>query len=536
MKKYLIYCILPITLCILLFGCKEDLLVPENIHDSVKAPAITSFTPETGEPGTLIYLKGNNLSSVQYALIGTDTTEIVYRYTNTDIVLRTTGNEATGKITLVNPQGTCESANAFTVIDILPTVASIVPTPIKWMAYDEYTINGTNLNGVYEVSFRWQSAGLPSKAVKEKLVDITDKNNEKIVFTIPYFTATGNVELVLKYKQAGQPLEINGTSSPLVVDNPVINPVVDEFASQVFPGTTLTLSGEYLDRVDNITFMGEDMVITSQKSNEIKIQIPEIPDGTEYLEGEMVMYHNGTQSTILKEVLTVSMGTVYNYVYHPSITLSVRCDENLTDGAESVPYSNPNNFFNVTTGEIYSACDYASIKEKIDIFFSISSGNIQLNNPNNSDQQFKNFKCNKVGLPVEKGVKTTKFYILKDTIPAESELKQKLLNKETLSEITLAMLDTALGFSALCLVPSSSSPRWRENEDVPAHNVPANWKVGDILVFRNTENDKYPAKVGFIEIVAVDYGGKNASGVIPSMYTSTVTINVWCQKKVEASE
>ncbi|GHV35186.1 hypothetical protein FACS1894180_0390 [Bacteroidia bacterium] len=516
----IIFCTLHFALCTIFLTSCEKTLIPGNIHDSVAEPTISSFEPTTGEPGTVITIKGTNLSTVNQALIGEQATQILYRYSNEEIVLKTTGNEATGKIKLVNHKGVAESPSDFTVIDIIPTVTSIAPNPTEWLAYTEHTINGSNLNGVFEAK------------IGDYKVNITDKNTDKLVFNIPYFEATEALDLKLYYKQAGVTLFIVAAAG-IPVNNPVIEPVINDFPAQAFPETQLVLTGEYLDRITEVIYLDEDLTITSQKPTELKVLLPAIPTGQEYLEGSLEIVHNGGIHTEITSNFVISTGTVLNFVYHPNITLSVRSYES------ALGYANYNNFFNCTTGEIYSACDYASIKDNIDLFFSISGGNIQLNNPASSDQQLKNFKCEGIGnLPTERGVNATRYYILKDTSAAESALKTKILAGE-LEEIKTTMLDTLLGFSASCLQPNSSNPRWRDFDASTESNA-TYWSVGDVLVFRHFDNAPSGTggdggKIGFMQIVDVYLSGTVAGTSPPenSIYRSTVTINVWCQKQPE---
>jgi hypothetical protein len=499
---------------LVLASCNEELFVPDNIHNSVLAPSITSFEPLSGEPGTQIAIKGDNLSSVQYALIGGDTTQIMYRYTNNDIVLKTTGNERSGKIMLVNPKGSCESEQAFTVIDITPSVSNIDPVPTVWTAYDEYQINGSNLNGVYDITIG---------SVKMLLLD---KNNERIVFKIPYFEASEPLDLLLFYKKNGAVMNVIAASG-LPVNNPVIEPVITtEIPDQVFPETQLVLQGSYLDRITAVKFEDSTVKIISQQSDELKIMVPSIPAEVESVEGMLSIVHNGGIETVIDSTFVIATGTVYNYVYWSDITLAVRCYES------SLQYENNNNFFNCATGQIYSACDYESIKNNIDFFFSVSGGNIQINNPSSSTSQIKNFKCEETGaLPAEAGVNTTRYYILKDDKPAEYELKQKVLANE-LEYIKLSMFDTTLGISATASEPASNNPRWRDFPGI-ADNT-SYWRVGDVMVFRTTNDGIYPGRIGFMQIVDVYLSGETAdTNPETSMYKSTVTINVWYQKKLE---
>ncbi|MDR1974952.1 MAG: IPT/TIG domain-containing protein [Bacteroidales bacterium] len=497
-----------------LASCNEELFVPKNIHDSVLAPSITSFEPSSGEPGTQITIKGDNLSSVQYALIGGDTTQILYRYTNNDIVLKTAGNESSGKITLINPRGSCQSEDEFTVIDIKPSVYSIDPVPTAWTAYTEYQVNGSNLNGVYEIT------------IGDVKMQLSDKNNERLVFKIPYFESSETLSLLLFYKENGATVTIVATDR-LPVDNPVIEPVITtQIPEQVFPETQLILQGEYLDRITAVRFDSSEVRIISQEPTELRIMVPAIPAEVSMVEGMLSIVHNGGLETIIDSTFVIATGTVYNYVSWFGITMGVRCYES------ALSYENNNNFFNCATGQIFSACDYASIKNDIDFFFSISGGNIQLNNPSSSSSQIKNFKCNGTGaLPAEAGVNTTMYYILKDDKPAEYELKQKILANQ-LDYIKLSMLDTSLGISASATNPSSNNPRWRDFPGI-ADNT-SYWRVGDVLVFRTTNDGVYPGRLGFMQIVDVYLSGTTAdNNTETSIYRSTVTINIWYQKKLE---
>ncbi|MDR2511898.1 MAG: IPT/TIG domain-containing protein [Bacteroidales bacterium] len=505
-----------LILCSLLLTTScEKTFIPKNIHDSVAEPTISSFEPITGEPGTVITVKGTNLSTVNQALIGEQATQILYRYSNEEIVLKTTGNEASGKIKLVNHKGVAESSSDFTVLDIIPTVTNITPNPTEWVAYAEHTINGSNLNGVFEAK------------IGDYKVNITDKNAEKLVFNIPYFEATEALDLQLYYKQAGVTISIIAATG-IPVNNPVIEPVINEFPTQAFPETQLILNGEYLDRITEVIYLDEDLTITSQKPTELKVLLPAIPTGQEYLEGALEIVHNGGIHTEIASNFVISTGTVLNFVAFKNITLAVNSPASDAD---------MNNFFNASTGEIYTPCDYDNIKDYIDFFFSATSSGVQINNPMHSDGQLKNFRCNGVANSIPSGTrgqKCTRFYLLKDNNPVEAELKHRIkTNEPELTEITIAMIDTALGFAAEAMNPAGNTPRWKQHQVATE-----NWDAGDVLVFRSypTEiattydntNKGEPGKLGFIEIVNVQ---ANPSTLQDN--NAKITINVWYQKQVE---
>ena len=109
---------------------------------TVAAPTITSFTPDSGSPGTSVTIAGANFDPVAAKFNG-----VVASLTSasaTSLTATVPGGATTGPITVTTRGGTATSASNFTVISQPPTISSFTPTAGRLGTF--VTITGTNFD------------------------------------------------------------------------------------------------------------------------------------------------------------------------------------------------------------------------------------------------------------------------------------------------------------------------------------------------------------------------------------------------------
>ncbi len=119
------------------------------------APQISSFTPTSGSPGTVVTISGANFASVSAVHVGGATAS--YTVKSPTSILATAPSSATsGAITVATPGGTATSAGNFTVIPLPPRISSFTPT--HGSAGVTVTISGTHLSDAASVAFNGVAA------------------------------------------------------------------------------------------------------------------------------------------------------------------------------------------------------------------------------------------------------------------------------------------------------------------------------------------------------------------------------------------
>ena len=139
---------------------------------TVPVPTITSFTPTSGTPGTVVTITGTNFSSTpaSNAVKFSGVAASVASATSTQLVVTVTEGSTTGPICVTVSYGTaaCSSSN-FTVL--VPTITSFTPTsgPVGTVV----TITGTNFSTTPandSVFFHGAYAAVVSSATSTQLV------------------------------------------------------------------------------------------------------------------------------------------------------------------------------------------------------------------------------------------------------------------------------------------------------------------------------------------------------------------------------
>jgi hypothetical protein len=535
--KYILIAATILTIGLIANSCKEDLFLPDDIRNSIGAPIITHFEPDSGRIGTEIVVTGDNLSSVLTeggVTIGGRPTEVLYRYSNSSIVLQLVGTEVSGPIQITNNKGSFTTTENFKVIDVIPDIESIRNSGgnlTELVDSQRIEIRGQFLNAVRRVTF----------GEHEIIGRMIDRNDTVLIIEIPYLE-DDEATINLEYRAEGQWQVFKTISYPVnyVMKEPVItNTIPDE----TNPGGVITLQGQYMDRISKVKLVGStenpipdsNWVIFSQTRTTLRVLVPKYEAGLTV--GDLTIIHNKERTEkVVKSSLKIVNEDVLNYKMFRNVTMALN---------RMPEQENFNNFFDLDAGELFTPCDWQAvdISEVTTFFFSHSASTVQLNNPASSVAQFQNFRCEGVQvLQGMRGGKATRYRTLRpDVNVREAELTRMVLDQE-IDDINLKMLD---GWSGTISDLTSNNPRWTGSTNTALES--SNWSIGSVIVFREYTGwagdgaGGVGGRFGFIHIVNVD-PGPNFDPSNPAAQTeadrrqSLVTINVYFQKVKEESK
>ncbi len=149
-----------------------------SITASATAPVITSFSPASGQPGTIVTITGVNLNSTSSIRFNGTLAPLLTINSPTSITVTVPAGATTGLITLVTPVGTAASATAF-VVPSAPTISGLNPT--SGVVGTSVTVTGTDFTGITSLTLNGVS------------VPFVFVNNTTVTFVVPAGGTTGAV-------------------------------------------------------------------------------------------------------------------------------------------------------------------------------------------------------------------------------------------------------------------------------------------------------------------------------------------------------
>ncbi len=159
------------------------------------APAITSFSPTTGTPGTVVTINGSNFTGTTRVTFNGAFAVVFTVVSATQITATVPTGATTGLITVTTPNGIAVSTTNFTVQT--PTITSF--TPPSGAAGTVVTINGSFFSGVTQVAFN----GTPA-------VTFTIVSAFKITATVPVGATSGLITVT-------SPLGTGTSATPFLI-------------------------------------------------------------------------------------------------------------------------------------------------------------------------------------------------------------------------------------------------------------------------------------------------------------------------------
>jgi hypothetical protein len=273
------------------------------------SPAISSFSPNSGAPGTLVTINGTNFTGATDVVFNlTDATSFTV-VNSTQITATVANATTTGFIKVTTPSGTATSATKFTVPGT-PDISSFSPT--SGAPGTSVQINGSNLTGATSVRFNNASA------------TFTVDNPNRITAIVPSNATTGPIGVTT-------PNGINQSTTNFTV----VTPEITSFDPLRGPwGTTVVITGVALSGATAVRFGGTNATsFTVDSSTKITARVANgtvtgritvaLPSGTLTSSEDFVIQHLRTISLSLSRSLRASG--------------RVACEDGTTACAQSVP-------------------------------------------------------------------------------------------------------------------------------------------------------------------------------------------------------
>jgi IPT/TIG domain len=218
---------------------------------SGSAPTISTFSPMSGPPGTLVIISGSNfvgVSSVRFNGVSA-----TFNVVNPSQITTTVPTSATdGKISVVTTSnGTATSSGSFDVTSgAAPTISSFSPT--RGQIGTSVTINGANFTGATSVRFNGVVAGF------------TVQNSGRITTAVPSGASTGKISVTTPTGTATSSGTFTVTAPLITSFNPKSGPA----------GTSVTIHGFNFTGTTSVTFNGVVASFTVQDTSRIIARVP----------------------------------------------------------------------------------------------------------------------------------------------------------------------------------------------------------------------------------------------------------------------
>ena len=386
------FSILTLILPALMFVSCEDVSVDEIQQE---APVVETFSPTTGYAGCELEVTGTGLHNVVAAKIGGVEADIVKRVSDSKIVIRVPALAVSGAVELTNAVGTGTSSETFTMEYPAPS-PDITTMPSEVELASNLLIFGQRMSVVTGVMFT-AAGNEPHTA------EVVSQNDKEIVVKVPYVEAD-DAEISFQYYN-GQSYSVGNEKLPVKVMR--FEPKVSSVStSSATIGDVVTLQGEYLDKINEVTVDGTACTLTQQTPETVKFIVPELStfvDGDNNSQLEIV-YFDGIEKKMLNANFTVKVPLVFFWEGR-KVWGQGRDVEELTS------------FFSPQTGIAYAnsmwrdldwvsyqyqaatcsavqvpAVNEAEYNSVVPYFFftGVSAGNLQINSPAGSASMLKN--------------------------------------------------------------------------------------------------------------------------------------------------
>ncbi len=427
------------ALCSLFVSCQEDVYVATV---TVEDPIVTDFYPESGEVGTEVTIYGENLHITKSVTIGGGDAPIIYRISDTEIVVEVSTDTRSGGIEVVNNFGTTAAYNekAFTITYATPSVNKwSFPTTNNAPAEGTYTaptgnwgessqmvvFEGANLHFVDEVQFVYTGdidvldeegnvTGTTEGECTTAGTIITQRTNE-IVVEIPLIDVSSDTSVHLTYFDGENDNYLSMDDDMGLFYIIVLVPqITTEIPATLLKNssndteTEVKLEGYNLNLINSLYVTDDEgttikLRMTEQTADFIIIDIVTSYFAADYNEeytdadmdeagnipgftGALYMVYNTTKTTQLASSIVLwGDPTEARYYTYPSISMSGR---STNSGGTDTP------FLDLESGIVYNACTVASSAySEVDIMFYDQSGYCNLYGAHNSTNTYKNYKC-----------------------------------------------------------------------------------------------------------------------------------------------
>lgn len=328
---------------ILLLGLLTMLLSTASCDESLRidpvdteAPEITGFSPNTGQIGTMVSIRGRHLRDVTEIKIGGVAANVV-RVNRTLVMAEITKDNLSGPIEVTSPYGTTVADGFFTVEYLRPTVTSCTE---KTSVFGTMEIRGSNLDLVNEISFGGQATVTKS--------NFELQSEDKIELLVPYYKSEGAVSLHFRYNYGVEPAE-------LVVENAftldATAPEVAGMDASALIGSSFTITGSNLNVIEKLILGGSEINFRIESPERIIGDIPGNFTAADAQKVEIVCF----AGNIRQEIGTIDIREAPCYIW-----------KNVTLYGPDNPRVN---FFGAKTGKYYTPDEFEANAPDIHLAF-----------------------------------------------------------------------------------------------------------------------------------------------------------------------
>lgn len=392
MKKYFLNIITGVALIAGMASC-EQTSMNEIV---VSAPVITSFSPAEGYAGCEVTVSGSSLNNVVSAYIGNVEAEIAQRISDTRIIIRVPAMAETAEITLGNSVGSGKSSEKFVMSYPAPEVdTATLPDNVE--VSSRMLVFGSRMSVITRVLFG--AAGYePHEA------SILSQTDKEIVVQVPYVESD---DATMSFEYFNGVSLTSGGAPAVSLKIARFQPVVKEVSAvQANIGDIITLTGEYLDKVNSVTLDGSDCMISQQTPETIKFVVPELAS---YLDGDNfsvleIVYADGAEKTTLNPEFKVFVPhilfwedrkvwgqgrDVEEFTSFFSPETGIAYANSMWRDLDAVSFRYQEGTCSAVQVPAVSQEEYDSVVPYF-FFTGVSAGNLQLNSPAGSASMLKN--------------------------------------------------------------------------------------------------------------------------------------------------
>ena len=554
MKKYLL---LLAAAAFLAASCDRvyvDEVVPHE-------PVITAFTPASAPVGAEVTVTGEYLSDVTAAYIGDIKVDIVYKISNTRLVIKVANGVSSGLVKLVNAQGAGVSDATFKCSYAVPEIAATLLQDEAEMG-ESIMLSGAHLLSVGKVIFTAEGFTEGHEA------QIISGSDEELIVKVPY-VENDQAHITLTYFDGSSDVTTDLSSAPAIRVIRHVPRFNDYTFEKTEVGRSITLTGEYLNNIDRITVDDWDAPLF-KSATELTFSIPagDFEDGESTVEIK-AWYFDNNESILLSENFVVFVPFVKFWenvrtwaqgrteenefisffspetgIAYENIKWRVIVDPVSMDKKNAQWSGTPN----MPTPGIVSDEEYDSVAP----YFFFSGNNdhsLALNSPANSKSQLRNFYTQNTGKDEFRVTQSSadqtgtpilcfRFLNPETTIEAEKELINKVLEGkiENIDEEHFpidvdASTIAGIGVSSFTGSANSSSIDWLAGRKMDGPLVAEkDYKLNSIFLIAYYSNCGYskdtPAKnikrLGILRMKSIDFGIYNNTNYAGSCFTYDV--------------
>lgn len=399
MKK--IYAIISVLLPLAAMVSCETLSMDDQVTE---APVITSFAPLSAPVGAEVTVNGEYLNNVTEAYIGDIKVVIATKVSDKLMSVKVAAGVTSGKLRLVSINGEGVSEQTFSCSFAVP---ELIPSLVQASAElgEKILLTGRNLNSAKSVAFRAEGSDVLHSA------EIITRSDDEMTVSVPY-VENENAHILLSYFDGENDVYTEASSAPSIKVIRRVPTVTSSAFARTAVGKSVTLSGSNLNNVENV-FVGEtEAPIVSKSDASLTFTVP----AGNFKDGETVVvlkigYFAGNESKVIADEFAVYVPFVK---YWENVSLECQSQNGTTgtftsffspESGKSYPnylwateldplamslqgsqFASANTFKEGTVSEE----QYNSVLPYF--FFSVVSTNqLQLNSPANSNSQLKNF-------------------------------------------------------------------------------------------------------------------------------------------------